>query len=662
MKKQPLLLEQFLLATGKNLPYDSGKYSLCNNIEIASGGAMQTKFFVVGFSLGHGKAMLPGEVGVCLPAACDNDDIEFVLDALSLGNGTIANLAKGISLKGATPQAPNPFNVKDDRVSWGQGTSVAIAVVVVLAALVLWSTCIVSAATRRARAVASRPAEDLPEVTLLQDAEAPQPLRPPRASLRLRAKTAVTEAFSLFGPSGTWTSLWKADTRRPTDCLNGMRVLSMFFIIMGHGMLEPMHIAGYSNLECLAKSPLCLNAANTNVWSYTLLFGQMGVDTFFFIGGFLLSFVGKSRSMPIMLGTALRYARLLPLFGFVQMLYILVSPYLVFGPFAPRMQAEVFTECGNSSWWSELLFINAFYPWDPLDGGCMGWSWYLGVDMVFAILGLIFLNIWKKAPTLGWVVAIVSFFACIAVTIQQSLYWKMEYNIISASFADYTTHLYSRPYSRFPGFLVGLVAPWALDALEKRGFQRGTHPTGVKAKIIVYTACIVALLLAATCIFLPYLNAAGPGPYSTARPAGQWTPWQNALFIAWSRPVWCLCWLIWTLACYFDFLPITNAIFGHPIMGSLASLTFGAYLTHPIIIKIIAGNLDGYLSYSAGESLQRAILFAILAYSAAIAAWCLVEKPMATLTGLLVPKKKKPEAATKLNVPSPAAGISGQQC
>merc|ERR1719450_509742 len=93
-----------------------------------------------------------------------------------------------------------------------------------------------------------------------------------------------------------------------------------------------------------------------------------------------------------------------------------------------------------------------------------------------------------------------------------------------------------------------------------------------------------------------------------------------------------------------------NSIFAHPSMSPLASLTFGAYLVHPVIIKIIAGNVDGYFYYSALSAIQRAILFAILAYTSAIATWCLVEKPMATMTGWLVPKKKpqpRQEAATK---------------
>jgi hypothetical protein len=439
-----------------------------------------------------------------------------------------------------------------------------------------------------------------------------------------------------------------------------MRVLSMLFIILGHSLLEVMHIAGYSNVECIRKNKTCLDASDTTIGSYLLLAGQLGVDTFFYIGGFLLSFIGKSRPMPVVMGTALRYARLLPLFGFIQMFYVLISPYLAFGPFAPRMQHEVFTECAadNPSWWSELLFINAFYPWTPLDGGCMGWSWYLGVDMVFAIIGLVMLNIWKMNKLVGWSLAIIGFVVCTIVSIQQVYAWNMQYVLLNPKvFETYSINLYNRPYHRFPCFLIGLVAPWALDIAEKRGLQRGTQPTSMRAKIVVWSACLLALAVVAACIFLPWTNANGPGPVATARKENTWTTFQNAMYISFVRPAWTLCWLVWTLACYFDYTPVMNAVFAHPIMTPLASLTFGAYLMHPVIIKIVAGNVDGNFRYSPGEAIQRAIIFAILAYCSAIVTWCLVEKPMATMTGWLLPKKKRrSESPTKQNAVANSLG------
>jgi len=512
-------------------------------------------------------------------------------------------------------------------------------------------------ALRRARAAAVRPEE--PDAGLLPGNARSQSFQS-LGRVQLPRKLAPFEAFSLVGPNGTWSSLWKVEPSRPTDCLNGIKVISMFFIILGHGLLEPMSIAGYKNAECIAKTPFCLDAASTQARSYILLMGQLGVDSFFFIGGFLLSFVGKSRNVPVVMGTVLRYMRLLPLFGFAMMFYILVAPYLVFGPFSPRMQSQVFDGCGNNTWWSELIFISAFYPWFTSDGGCMGWSWYLGVDMLFAVLGLVLLNLWKKMPKLAWAVVLVSFTACIAVTIQQSFYYQLKYNVIDPSFAVYGHYLYQRPYARFPGFLIGLVAPWVMDIMEKRGIQRGTQPRSLLARIVVGIFCILAIALAAGCVFLPLTNSAGPGPDSTARPALQWSQWGNALWIALNRPVWVLSWLIWTLACYYDYVPFLNAILGHRVFAPLASLTYGAYLIHPILIKIIAGNAEDYYTYSFLDSFQHAFFNAVLAYTGSVVMWCLVEKPMATFTALLVPKRR-PANANKPSSSGANAAAGSQQ-
>jgi len=124
-----------------------------------------------------------------------------------------------------------------------------------------------------------------------------------------------------------------------------------------------------------------------------------------------------------------------------------------------------------------------------------------------------------------------------------------------------------------------------------------------------------------------------------------------------------MAWLVWTLACYFDYLPFVNAVFAAPIFSPLANLTFGAYLFHPIVIKIIAANRDGYQEYSALGGIQQAMLFSVLAYSVAIVAWCLVEKPFATFAGWLVPKnasKKPAKEATQgsSKVRSSTGGLS----
>merc|ERR1711933_638284 len=89
---------------------------------------------------------------------------------------------------------------------------------------------------------------------------------------------------------------------------------------------------------------------------------------------------------PVMMAILQRYLRLTPSLAFTLMLYAFVWPYILEGPFAPRLQTGVTKRC-RLSWWSALTYTMNFYPqkyWDT----CMSWTWYLGNDMFFFIAGL----------------------------------------------------------------------------------------------------------------------------------------------------------------------------------------------------------------------------------------------------------------------------------
>jgi len=180
-----------------------------------------------------------------------------------------------------------------------------------------------------------------------------------------------------------------------------------------------------------------------------------------------------------------------------------------------------------------------------------------------------------------------------------------------------------------------------LDALEKRGLERGSQSTTPMAKMCVYTMCILAWAALAACIWLPYTNTDGPGfDGKNCANFACWSRWFTALWIGLSRPVWCLALLVLTLACYFEYTPVFNAMMSAGFWNPLSNLTYGVYLVHPPIIKLLAGNADDFYTFSPMNAMGRASWNIVLAYCSAIVLWCIVEKPCATLTGWLVPKKK----------------------
>jgi hypothetical protein len=636
-KLAPVVEEMLITATGKTPPFDAGKYMVCKSIEEQTNHQVRTKHFIVHLNNWAIIPGVPGEVGLCLPAQCTDDDIEVVLELIAIKVPQLRNLS--ISKYSTSDQWPppkgtvayrNPFNNEDDRVSIGSDLGVllftpAVTFFGLLIALVLFSTCLATYNSRQIEGTNDSRQQWIHTPPEDQDARTTRIPRLPRL--------AWLEAFSLTGPQGTWTTLWSKQPKRPTDCLNGMRVVSMLFIVLGHTLSESMSIAGFRNEEWIPKTRLSYNAATTQLWTYIFVVGQLTVDTFFMISGFLLSYIGKDRRMPILMGTALRYCRLLPLFGSVMLLYICIMPFLAFGPFSPRFQMDVFSKCPQD-WWAELLFINAWYPWYPNFGGCMGWSWYLGVDMTFFVVGLILLNAWKRNRMLGWLLTLMLTGVSIGISIQQVLYWNIGYNITdSTSYGQYTHYIYSRAYLRFPGFAIGLVAPWTLELIERRRlFDNGSVRNAL---------CLLAWVIIIVCIFLPWTNADKYGFAGKACEHFQcWDKGFSLIWIVLSRPIWCLAWLYLALGCYFGYFPILNSVCSASFWTPLSSLTYGCYLIHPAIVKVLAGNASDYYSFSAQDALSRASLNSILAYSSAVILWCLVEKPCATMTNWLVPKKK----------------------
>jgi len=97
---------------------------------------------------------------------------------------------------------------------------------------------------------------------------------------------------------------------------------------------------------------------------------------------------------------------------------------------------------------------------------------------------------------------------------------------------------------------------------------------------------------------------------------------------------------------------MVNAVLSHRVFGILSSLTYGAYLVHPIIIKVTAGNADDFYTYSPVEAIQRALFFSVLAYATSAVLWCLVERPFATIVDMALPKER---SATKPDAPPSSA-------
>ncbi|CAJ1453939.1 unnamed protein product, partial [Effrenium voratum] len=131
-----------------------------------------------------------------------------------------------------------------------------------------------------------------------------------------------------------------------------------------------------------------------------------------------------------------------------------------------------------------------------------------------------------------------------------------------------------------------------------------------------------------------------------------WSDFDSVLLLDFGRVGWAASWGIITILCYYGYLPWINGFLAHPAWMPLVRMTYGAYLLHPLVIKLAAGTSVQYYTFSGMELCYRLIGNCCMAYGLAVILWCLIERPIMTLTtaGL---KNRSSSAKTESSSSSP---------
>lgn len=610
---------------GKSLPNDAGKYGMCMD-------APGVRYFLV--SAKSQVLPVPINLGGCMPSVCSNEDVSNLVQGKT-GPLSVIDPALQIKLRDVTSKSP-----QIDLQAAGFGTTAALAVLCFMVLLVACSTHLVGIGTSVVRVELPAPAGC---------GGAQQFVEPEAEPVRGRlGSMPLAKAFSLFGESGTLKKLLESPPYKPTDCLNGLRVLSMAWIILGHTFLMPEGISGYSNPEDIQMSNVNPHAAERSPLIMIILSSQASVDTFFFLSAFLLSYLTlkelrrgaeratiASRLRFVIQAVVMRYLRLTPSLAAALVFYYKILAFMGNGPFSPKFQDSILSKC-DASWWSELTYTMNFIPFDS-DQVCMGWTWYLGDDIIFFITGMIILPLYNWQKWVGWLSVItLAGFSCVVGT------WLIvKYNlgcyVFDYHYAQLSYYEYSKPYTRFPAYAVGIVTAWLLDELEQRGITRDYADnarvcTRLAAKALA--ACVFGTL--AFLVFIPHTDF---GFHKNS-----WGNVENVLNLVFARILWAACWGAITLLCYYGFLPLTDGFLSHRVWTPLARLTYGAYLLHPLAIKLAAGRSYQFYNFGGFNIFYRFLGNSTIAFGGAVALWALVERPMLTLTTAARKKKTSREA------------------
>ncbi|XP_034841069.1 nose resistant to fluoxetine protein 6-like [Maniola hyperantus] len=402
--------------------------------------------------------------------------------------------------------------------------------------------------------------------------------------------------------------------------VHGLRCLSMVWIIFGHTCIVVFKYADNTALRAILEK---------SFWFQLILSAVYSVDTFFCLGGMLVTFLyfrtsAKGKLDRLTKGHRKFTAGVLQFLGLMGYRFArLTAPYLfmlgvvevtmkwfannaVFEP--PAMDNET---CPKY-WWRNLLYINTLFPVEQM---CMLWSWYLSDDTQFYAVSAILLILATSHFKLSAVLTGLFFLSSLLTTGFVS--YSSEHIPNSEDPFTQFDKIYDKPWTRLGPYLVGMLTGWIL------------FKTNLKIKMGVIWAWVGWAVCTATFLFLIF------GLYTTELDVVS-----AAVFSAVSHSLWAACvgWVI--IACSTGHGGWVRPLLSSPLFYPFSRVTYCAYLVHPVVLRYVAMHLTHPIHL--GELLVFVLFLGltVISYFLALVISVAFEAPIVTMLKIVAPQKK----------------------
>ena len=441
-----------------------------------------------------------------------------------------------------------------------------------------------------------------------------------------RIKTFLKESLVGFSLYKTVPTIFS--TRQPSSAItsiNGIRVISMFWVILGHTYSFLFSFQGFKNQSRLITNFVPRFSAQA------VLNGFFSVDSFFFLSGVLVSYLTfremerKKGKFPFITYYLHRILRLTPTYMFVLFCFWFLTVHLGRGPKFPLVagpDSSFYKNC-ESYWWTNLLYINNFYP-TKFDDQCMGWAWYLANDMQFFVISplfLILLYTWYPAGLIAIAITLLSSFG---VTGFIAGYYDYPASQFYDAFVgitpdlnlpDVSTEIYGKPYCRIGPYLIGIVLGFILYNNYRLKIR----------KVVNWLLYIVMWLVAGV---LGMAVVYGFYPIFHGHPFSQV---ENIMYFMFSRTTWGICLALVVYACHYGYGGVINRFLSLPFWVPLSRLTFNAYLVHEIVLGVMFADLRDTIFYTDITMAVYIIANVVISYGIAGLVSIFVEFPLSNL-------------------------------
>jgi len=458
-----------------------------------------------------------------------------------------------------------------------------------------------------------------------------------------RRKTCLQKYFSSFNLIENSSKLLFArskDGDKNLEILNGVRVLSIAWVILGHTFY-------YAMSGALANPLIPLELFRS--FGFNLVSsGPYAVDIFFWLSGFLGVYIllgattkrnGKMQS-PLLIYLH-RYLRIIPLYVFTMLFFWFIMSAVGNGPIFSQFYNTRAVHC-NSTWWIHLLFLNNFGEINDNANLCVGWTWYLPNDMQFFLLIPILVWILFRSRKLGFLFIALTQLICFIATFTVAWIQGMSPSYFRATSAYYREY-YHRPWARIPPFFIGVVVAVLLHAFKNDSPEQSVCKRIMdkinESRLIRFIMYFSGTIIFWSMIFIFYWLNKYPDNFST---------FFNVSFLTFSKGFFVFGMNLVLLPVLMGHFSLLRGFLAFDAFTPLARLTFGAYMVHPTFQMFDAMNTvrGEYLTINFG--ITRYLAWLVASFACSLAFTLLIETPFMNLEKqFLMGGGKKPQSRRK---------------
>ncbi|KAF8782074.1 Nose resistant to fluoxetine protein 6 like protein [Argiope bruennichi] len=482
-----------------------------------------SEFLTLMSTKAHMNYLIPLTMGLCIPSGCTREDLKQLLHDQAGKYHFLSDVTH--------------CEIKKTEVHFTEGQIAAIVVCCILGSLVILGT-------------------------LLEMRSNSEKDKYRSIGLRILLSFSVITNFQKLTSTKTSSDSF--------SCLHGIRFLTITWVVLAHTYFYP---------GCfLSRYRLLFRIYDFASETFTQMMtnGSECVDTFFFMGGMLLSYfslkhvkVDKKR-FDVKALILHRIWRIVPVYYFILLCGMLV-PLMGSGPMFEDTMEDSIYPCFRY-WWRNLLFINNFFNMSEM---CMLHFWYVACDMQLFLVSVVVLLAFMRSEKVGLFMSALIILSSIIYS-GVITYTKDLMPTLTVAYTDpedrsmFFFYTYGNVLSRAGPYFIGILSGYLL--IKHRDIKI--------PKIIQVVGWCLAIVACGTIIFITsaWFKVYTPSNVELAVYAAFYKVFFT-VGIAWM-----------TLCCVTGRGGFINTFLSWKLWVPLSKLAFLIYLIHPYVQNIFIAN------------------------------------------------------------------------